>query len=54
MINPFKHVGNVVSAMMRATENDCFDPTTLKVIISPAVLVVAPVAFVTAFFKKAE
>jgi hypothetical protein len=53
MVNPFTHTGHVVRDMFTSTEQcDFFDHTTLKVgavIITP---IVAPIAFISAFFKK--
>jgi hypothetical protein len=55
MNNPFKAVGGAVSGMFTSADQcDFFNPTMLKVgavIVTP---IVAPVAFIAAFFQKSD
>jgi hypothetical protein len=55
MKNPFKASGSAVSGMFAAADGcDFFDHTTLKVGAVLATPIVAPVAFVAAFFQGQE
>ena len=55
MKNPFAATGNAVAGMFRAADQcDFYDPTILKagaVLVTP---IVAPVAFMAAFFQKGK
>lgn len=55
MVNPFVHAGKSVAGMFKAPDEcDFFAPTPLKigaVLVPP---IVAPVAFVAAFFRKSK
>jgi hypothetical protein len=54
MVNPFKHVGKVISdAYANANESDCA-PGLAVAATTVGLLVVAPYSFVSAFFKKRE
>ena len=53
MVNPFTHAGKAVAGMFKAADEcDFFAPTPLKVGATLITPIVAPVAFVSAFFKK--
>jgi len=55
MVNPFTHTGKAVAGMFNAADEcDFFDHATLKVgavIVTP---IVAPIAFLSAFFTKGK
>jgi len=55
MVNPFTHTGKAAAGMFNAADEcDFFDHATLKVgavIVTP---IVAPIAFLSAFFTKGK